>query len=78
MASSGKPGFWGGLFGHTAASSEGDRFTLDELRRLHAVLTEEKTVTGALTAKFIMSNDAEGDIWKSSRLTCVLQALVKH
>lgn len=49
MASSGKLGFWGGLFGQTAASSDGDRFTLKELRRLHAVLTEERTVTGAYT-----------------------------
>ena len=50
MASSAKVGFWGGLFGQTAASSDGDRFTLQELRRLHAVLTEERTVTGAYTA----------------------------
>ena len=58
MASSGKVGFWGGLFGQTTASNEGDRFTLDELRRLHAVLTEEKTVTGAYTTHRYKCRDA--------------------
>lgn len=51
MANLGKPGFWGAMFGQTASSSEGDRFTLEELRRLHAVLTEEKTVTGTCSAR---------------------------
>ncbi len=52
MAGSGKPGFWGAMFGQTSASAEGDRFTLEELRRLHAVLSEEKTVTGAWLSRF--------------------------
>lgn len=46
MAGLPKPGFWGAMFGQTVSTSEGDRFTLEELRRLHSVLTEEKTVTG--------------------------------
>ena len=52
MAARAQPGFLGAFFGATAGASEG-RFTLEELRRLHAVLLDNKTVNGGSQGTYL-------------------------